>query len=216
MDNFRTLGNGYCFQRANWTCNFETERYKACNYLWKSHILEARHLTMRTRKVCRWRRHSRKICMLRSEELPRWNIYGRILQLHRVFRFRKSIEGVWEIREWRMLCHSKVEHEISRLNDARSACKHGIWQCELVRCGPSKIYMAKMYHGQPALEYWEATQKVLQGETPIVRRPRLTEALLKKPPFRFLHDIITEVTSSRSIKTFLILKFSSFHDIIFL
>lgn len=58
--------------------------------------------------------------------------------------------------------------------------------------------MAKAYKGQPALDYWEATQKVLQGENAIVRRPRLTEALLKKPPFRFLHDIITEVISSRS------------------
>lgn len=61
-----------------------------------------------------------------------------------------------------------------------------------------KICMAKMYQGQPALEYWEATQKVLQGDTVIVRRPRLTEALLKKPPFRFLHDIITEVINSCS------------------
>jgi hypothetical protein len=43
------------------------------------------------------------------------------------------------------------------------------------------------------MAYWEVTQKLLQTETCIVRKPRLTEALLKKPPFRFLHDVISEV-----------------------
>lgn len=45
--------------------------------------------------------------------------------------------------------------------------------------------------------YWQRTQHLLQsGNDPLVRRPKLTGPLLQRPPFRFLHDVISEVSSA--------------------
>ena len=43
-------------------------------------------------------------------------------------------------------------------------------------------------------DYWLETQASLQGDDPLFSKPKLAENLLKKPPFRFIHDIVTGVS----------------------
>lgn len=47
--------------------------------------------------------------------------------------------------------------------------------------------------GDEAPEWVTVTQANLGA---VIKRPKLTDQLLQKPPFRFLHDIVSEVSKA--------------------
>lgn len=85
-----------------------------------------------------------------------------------------------------MYCSLGVQECFDRAPGFQSSAlfKASAWGCSLINT-------------RRAMAFIQATQQLLQSESnPLVVKPKLQEALLQKPPFRFLHDVVSQVRFS--------------------